>query len=71
MTRYIDIQGPNSGGIGRDSEERPEWTVAVCDDDGNPVGAVEFCSTLPAARKYGRELARKLRLEVNDEAMEA
>ena len=69
---FVDVQGPESGGLDeRGNDEFPEWSVAVVDEDGDPVGKVFYFRSRSAAQDLGRRMARDRRLELNDESMPA
>ena len=67
--RFVSVDGPYSeAGPWSDWEEYPVWYVAVCDEDGEPVGKTYTCRSRDRALDLGEMMARDRRLELVNEA---
>jgi len=64
---YVD--GPFSNATARSHwDEYPEWTVSLCDDDGEPTGNIDRYHSRHSAFNAGAALAEKYNVELVNEA---
>ena len=67
---YVEFAGPDAAeGYGGDEEAR--WTVAVCDDDGEPVDRVHTVSSYDHGLELAQRMARDRRLPLEIDAIRA
>lgn len=67
---YVLVDGPfPNANKWSNWEEFPEWTVSQGDDDGCcDLGTIHYCETYDAACEQGRQMGRRLGLELVIEA---
>lgn len=67
MTRTVVATGPDADFDHRICEEVPVWTVAIEDEDGEPIGKIWTCRSRAAAQKLMSDIARDRRIPMLDE----
>lgn len=67
MTRTVIAVGPDADFDDFIDEEVPVWTVAIEDEDGEPIGKIWNCRSRARAQQLMREIARDRRIPFLDE----